>query len=188
VLALTLPEWLDAAVAIGTGALAAATGYLAWKAREEATATRELATATRELVEIAKGQLDVERQHVEAITQPVLRIDPHGTGLGQDGDLWVSLANRGKASAQIEGVTMHLPRGGQIEAELVGGDETVKPDGGQLSITFPLSDEQRLVATTGDELILDFYYTSPGAGQMTGRATIRAKDGGDRWVILRPLS
>lgn len=177
--ALTTPEWIDATVAIGTGTLAAATFYMARQAREEATATREL-------VEIAKGQLDVERQHVEAITQPVLRIDPETIGLSQDDDLWLTLDNRGKASAQIETVTMHLPRGSGVEAELVGG-HTVAPDGGRLSITLPLSDEQRQVATIGDELVMNFYYTSPGAGQMTAGATIRAEDGRDRWRILRPL-
>ncbi len=180
-IALTVPEWLDAAVAVGTGALALATFVMVKAAREQAIATRRLA-------EIAKRSLEVETRHVEATTVPVLRVLQGGIGLAQDDALWLVLVNSGAAPATIERVDLSLPGGrGATRGSPAGGD-TADPSGGQVSIQIPLSPEQQAQATSGGEVIVTVAYTAPGLDlQRSLQITLKAKDGGDRWVVLREL-
>lgn len=182
-LALTVPELLDAAVAVGTGALALATFVMAKAARDEAKETRRLA-------EIAERSLEVETRHVEATTLPVLRI--YRAGWGDEGLVWidddelrVTVENRGAASATVEQSVVNLPGGGGAQGTPEGGD-TVPADDGQLTIDFPIAPEQIARALSGAEVNIQVVYSASGAERRKALlAVVKPKGNGDRWLVLR---
>jgi hypothetical protein len=109
----------------------------------------------------------------------------HGMIWLDNANLRVTVENQGAATATVERSVVDLPGGGGATGETVGGD-TVEPQGGQLTIEFPLAAEQIPPLTRGDDVNVGIVYSAPGAERRKQLlAVVKPKDGGDRWILLR---
>jgi len=94
---MTLGEWLEAAVAVGTGALAFETWRLAKGGKEQVNATMELGKETARLAAASEAEVATLERHYIANNTPVLDIAPEVQWAQKeaDQDLMVVVRNLG---------------------------------------------------------------------------------------------
>jgi hypothetical protein len=183
-------EIIESLVALGTFALALVT----WRM---AVATREMARASDQQLELLRRQAEAaetanvhtERQ-LNAIATPrlvVARVQGEEIvgGTGEEGTRWtVMIRNAGQAPAEISEAWVRLaPQQLTLDpippGPIAPGDQKlfeaeaspqVLAEGGAGKLPFPLS----------------FMYSGPNGDRFNMQATIRGKDGGERWLVIEP--
>lgn len=178
----TTQEWVDLAVAAGTGLLAIATGWMAWKVRDQAVHTRRLA--------------DVAERQLEATTTPVIRVMRSGGADradistvnegAPDETLTVRIENRGATAAGIED-TM-VPGGAGKLADQWDLENPVLDPGGEWDVDFRPSTSDKEQHARGHEVMVQIVYEALGSGARYRRRTHVKRDPTgthEAWLMLR---
>jgi hypothetical protein len=183
------PEYIESAVALGTFALALVT----WRM---AKATRDLARAGESQLELLRRQADTAEaihlqgeRHLSATTVPTLRFvrtngDEISGGLHERGRWTVLVRNDGPVPAQISRATLRLAP--QV-IELTPNNTDPLDPGARLGFwTRSLTDDLLERVLSGEvPLPIAVKYAGPsGRPLQTVEVVIRAKGGGDRWLVI----
>jgi hypothetical protein len=184
-------DW-PAVGAVATGIAATATAGLAYATWRMAGATRDIANSSGEqLAELrrhanaAEATVQQGKRTLEATTSPRLRVlrtsGQEAAVATGDGDWSVMIYNSGAVSATIVEARLDLsPQPIFLEPQ-PGGDVASE---GQCLLRAEVSPNLLEQMLGGLPLPLMVQYEGSGAEPIYTRATLRAKDGGDRWLVI----
>jgi hypothetical protein len=185
-IALATPEWIDLAVAAGTALLALATWRMAAATRSMARSSEDQLAELRRHADAAEATVDQAERTLGATTSPMLRVlrysGEQAVVNAGDGGFSVMVENTGPVRATILEATLALaPQAITLEAAPGGA---VAP-GGQCLLRGDVPPPVLAGMLDGSVAVpLSLRYEGPGGVPVFTKATLKAKGGGDRWLVI----
>lgn len=183
-IALATPEWIDLAVAAGTALLALATWRMAAATRSMARSSEEQLAELRRHANAAEASVDQGERTLGATTSPLLRVlrssGDNAVVNTTDHGFAVMVENTGPVRATILEATLRLaPQ--PITLEATPG--AAVPPGDECLLRGDVPPDTLTEMLDGIPVPLSLRYEGPAGVPVFTSATLRAKDGGDRWLV-----